>query len=259
VQLPLVAAAEVAAASGSCQRWSGGRHRWRRPRDGGFDRTRYRAVRIDNAVAKRVVEREHYLHTFPAARLSWGLYEGHQLLGVAVFGVPSHPAVLSRVFPDLQPYHESLVLSRFVLVDAVPANGESWFLGQVFAAAAREGLRGVVSFGDPVVRRAADGRLVVPGHAGLIYQAKGAVALGRSDAATVLVLPDGTTLDRRALSKVRRGECGHEYVERRLAGFGAPMRRPGESGEAFLAGRCRPPAWSRCATAAATATGSALG
>jgi hypothetical protein len=26
---------------------------------------RYRTVRIDNAVAKRVVEREHYLHTFP--------------------------------------------------------------------------------------------------------------------------------------------------------------------------------------------------
>jgi hypothetical protein len=49
--------------------------------------------------------------------------------------VPSHPAVVRNVFPDLRPYHESLVLSRFVLVDAVPANGESWFLGQVFAAA----------------------------------------------------------------------------------------------------------------------------
>ena len=59
LQLPLVAAAEVAVASGACQRWSGGRHRWRRRRDGGFDRTRYRAVRIDSAVAKRVVEREH--------------------------------------------------------------------------------------------------------------------------------------------------------------------------------------------------------
>jgi hypothetical protein len=124
LQLPLLAAAEVAAASGSCQRWSRGIHRWRR-RDGGFDRTRYRAVRISNAVARRVVEREHYLHTFPAARLSWGLYEGHRLLGVAVFGVPSHPAVVRNVFPDLQPYHESLVLSRFVLIDAVPANGES--------------------------------------------------------------------------------------------------------------------------------------
>jgi hypothetical protein len=112
---------------------------------------------------------------------------------------------------------------------------ETWFLGKVFAAAAREGLRGVVSFANSVVRRAADGRLVVPGHAGLIYQAKGAEALGRSDAATMLMLPNGTTLDRRALSKVRRGECGHEYVERRLAAFGVAARRPGESGGAFLA------------------------
>jgi hypothetical protein len=35
-----------------------------------------------------------------------------------------------------------------VLVDAVPANGEMWFLGRVFAAAAREGLHGVVRFAD---------------------------------------------------------------------------------------------------------------
>ena len=51
----------------------------------------------------------------------------------------------------------------------------------------------------------------------------------------VLVLPDGTSLDRRSLSKVRRGERGHGYVERRLAGFGVPVRRRGESGAAYLA------------------------
>ena len=50
-----------------------------------------------------------------------------------------------------------------------------------------------------------------------------------------MILPDGTTLDRRALFKVRRGECGHEYVERRLGRFGGACRRPGKSGEAFLA------------------------
>jgi hypothetical protein len=59
--------------------------------------------RISNAVAKRVVERERYLHTFPAARLSWGLYEGRQLLGHPVFGVPSHTVLVRNVFPDLQP------------------------------------------------------------------------------------------------------------------------------------------------------------
>ena len=32
--------------------------------------------------------------------------------------------VLTAVFPDLEPYAESLELSRFVLADSVPANGE---------------------------------------------------------------------------------------------------------------------------------------
>jgi hypothetical protein len=105
----------------------------------------------------------------------------------------------------------------------------------MFSAAAREGLRGVVSFADPVVRRAADGRLVIPGHRGVAYQAKGAVALGRLRAETALVLPDGTSLDRRALSKLRRDECGHGYVERRVVAFGAPRRRFGESGQDYLA------------------------
>jgi hypothetical protein len=38
-----------------------------------------------------------------------------------------------------------------------------------------------------------------------------------------------------SMFKVRRGECGHKYAERHLAGFGVAARRPGESGEAFLA------------------------
>ena len=60
----------------------------------------------------------------------------------------------------------------------------------------------------------------------------------------VLVLPDGTSLDRRSLSKVRRGERGHGYVERRLAGFGVPVRRRGESGAAYLARALLRPGWS---------------
>jgi hypothetical protein len=85
---------------------------------------------------------------FVAERLSWGLHQGDELVGVAVFGVPSNEAVLTNVFPDLEPYRSTLVLSRFVLLDEVPGNGETWFLGQVFPAAADEGLRGVVSFAD---------------------------------------------------------------------------------------------------------------
>ena len=38
--------------------------------------------------------------------------------------------VLTAVFPDLEPYAESLELIRFVLAESVPANGESWFLAR---------------------------------------------------------------------------------------------------------------------------------
>ena len=102
-QLRLLDTAEVNPASSLCQRWSGGTHSWRRRRDGGFDRSLYAAYRLDKQVAKAFVERHHYLHSFVAERLSWGLFQGEELVGVAVFGVPSHPAVLTNVFPDLAP------------------------------------------------------------------------------------------------------------------------------------------------------------
>ena len=43
-------------------------------------------------------------------------------------------------------------------------------LGRVFRLAGREGVRGVVSFSDPVARHDAAGGLVFPGHVGIVYQ-----------------------------------------------------------------------------------------
>lgn len=128
-------------------------------------------------------------------------------------------------FPELEPFHESLELGRFVLADRAPANAESWFLGQVFRFAAREGVHGVVSFSDPVARRDANGRIVFPGHIGIVYQASNAIYAGRGTARSVLVLPDGRLLNERALSKVRSLDVGHRYVEQTLCDFGAPPRR----------------------------------
>lgn len=119
----------------------------------------------------------------------------------------------------------SLELGRLVLADRVLANGESWFLGQVFRLAAQQGVRGVVSFSDPVARRDASGRLVFPGHVGIVYQSSNAIYAGRGTARTILVLPDGRVLNERALSKRRTLEVGHEYVEQLLRRFGAPPRR----------------------------------
>jgi hypothetical protein len=112
-------------ASDLCQRWrSGGRHSWRRRSEGGFDARRYNVVPLAEADARTFVEVNHYSASYPAARLRFGLYDGPWLVGVAVLGVPMQRRVLTAVFPDLEPYAESLELSRFVLGESVPANGE---------------------------------------------------------------------------------------------------------------------------------------
>ena len=126
------------------------------------------------------------------------------------------------------------MLSRFVLADDVPANGESWFLARVFAQAAATGIRGVVSFADPVPRRVG-GRLLFPGHVGHIYQAVGGVFTGRSTPRTMTLLPTGEILNERSKSKVRARERGHEAVERRLVALGASPPRAGQRPAAWLA------------------------
>jgi len=228
-----------------CQRWQGGQHSWRHRSDGGFDRARYEVAPIAEADAKGFVVGHHYSGSYPAARIRFGLYCAEALVGVAVLSTPVASKVLTSVFPGLAPSYESIELGRFVLVDAVPANGESFFLGQVFRLAAAQGIRGVVSFSDPVPRRAGDGRLVIPGHVGTIYQATNARYLGRGTARTLRLLPDGTVLNARSAQKVRSQEQGHEHIERLLVSYGARVMTRGEDPTAWL-GRALIQAGTRC-------------
>ena len=157
----------------ACQRWNpGGVPSWRRPCDGGFDPGRYGVAPVSDGQAKAFVTSLHYSRSYPAAVHRYGLFDlaaaTPVLAGVAVLSVPASKTVLTSVFPHLEPYRESLELGRFVLADEVPANGESWFIGQCGRLAAVAGLRGLVMFSDPVERRRADGTLVMPGHVGVI-------------------------------------------------------------------------------------------
>jgi hypothetical protein len=209
-------------AGGACQRWHARQHSWRHVWEGGFDRRRYDVVPIGELDAMAYVERHHYSGSYPAASQRYGLFERDQLVGVAVLSVPVRAAVLTGVFPKLAAYQESLELGRLVLADAVPANAESWMLARVFELAQREGVRGIVSFSDPMPRRRVDGTLIMPGHVGIVYQALNARYLGRGRARWVTLLPDATVLNDRAIAKVKGQERGHEYVERRLVALGAP-------------------------------------
>ena len=48
-------------------------------------------------------------------------------------------------------------------------------------------------------------------------------------------MPDGRIASDRALSKLRNGECGTDYVERMLLNAGATKRNPHEEPSAWLA------------------------
>lgn len=241
------------------QRWAHGRHSWRHPSEGGFDPAAFEVIELEEPTARGFVTRHHYSGTYPAARMAYGLVTtddrlavdqvvvaGRPLVGVAVLSVPMRASVLTNVFPDLEPYQESLELGRFVLTDT-PANAESWMLSRVWRHAADAGVRGVVSFADPMPRSREvldvdpDGKLtrrlekISPGHVGVIYQALNARACGRSTARTLTYLPrHGTVLSARMLSKIRAQESGSESAERRLVALGAVPRRAGQDPRTWL-------------------------
>lgn len=190
------------------------------------------ATIADDATAKRFVCAHHYSGSFPAAVQRFGLYTRDNLVGVAVFSVPMTDAVITNVLPC--PPREAPELGRFVLLDSVPGNGESFFLARCFDLLRRIGYAGAVSFSDPVPRTRLDGTRVFAGHVGTIYQATNARYVGRGQPRTLQLLPDGSVLSARTISKIRRGptEQGFDYAVRQLTRWGADA--PGRDHVAWL-------------------------
>lgn len=214
------------------QRWRAGRDRYR-PAGETIETRRYDVAAIrDDVTAKRFVVEHHYSASYPAARFRFGIYRGAELAGVAVFSVPAQPLALACL-----PGHddERVELGRFVLLDDVPANGESWFIARCFELLRAESIAGVVAFSDPSRRTDGTGQIVFGGHIGTIYQATNATYLGTSKAERRILLPDGTILHRRALSKIRSRERGHRYASALLVRHGARPLGEREDPEAWLA------------------------
>jgi hypothetical protein len=222
------------------QRWRHRAHQWRRVDEGGFEADRYTVSAIDEQPAAAFVRRHHYSSSWPSTKYRFGLHDhrgGSRLVGVIALGVPMSNAVLTKPFPRLTPNVESLELSRLVLLDEVPANGESWFSAAAFRLAAEHGVRGVVAFSDPVARwrRTSHGpQLVKPGHCGVVYQALNFDYLGRGTRRSLVVLPDASVLPARSIAKVTGGERGRDGVINRLVALGASRPEPGEDGSQWL-------------------------
>lgn len=232
---PLGRLADVtrALAEVACQRWRGRRASYR-PAGEPIDPSRYGVEVIpDDNTAKGFVVEHHYAASYPAARVRVGLYRlGDGLVGVAVFSVPCNPKTLAKYTTAA----DGVELGRLVLLDDVPANGETWFLARAFRALRSEkpGVGAVLSYSDPCVRTKLDGTPVKPGHVGVIYQGLNATYVGRSRKETVALDRDGRIVNRRALSKIRKDEQGARYSYEALVAAGAPLRKRGESGAAYV-------------------------
>lgn len=203
-----------------CQRWRDRRDSYR-PAGEPIETRRYEVAEIaDDNTAKAFVAAHHYSGTYPAARFRFGLCEGPELVGVAVFSVPARDQVITNWFPGID-VAEGVELGRFVLLDRVPANGETWFLARCRRLLRLKGIAGIVSFSDPAPRTTLDGRRVFAGHLGTIYQASNAIHAGRGRADTIRILPDATVFARRSLTKIRQRRRGWRYAAAQLEAHGA--------------------------------------
>lgn len=221
-------------AASSCQRWRDRRTSFR-PAGELFDPSSGTVDAIDEKPAKAFVVGHHYAASYPAARCRVGLFVRGRLAGVAVFSVPMNERTVPAYFEDLAP-GAGVELGRLVLLDEVPANGESWFIARALRILRRElpEVAGVVSYSDPIERTTLAGELVKPGHIGIVYQATNAAYRGRSSARTLLVAPDGRIASPRSLSKIRNDERGAAGAYAQLRTMGAPAREPFEDGRAYL-------------------------
>lgn len=212
-----------------CQRWHARQDSYR-PAGETIRTSDYDVTPISMAEAKKFVIQHHYSSSYPACRFRFGLFTKGALVGAAVFSNPMAPQVLTNVFPgDPQ---DSAELGRFVLLDSVPANGESWFKARCRELLKREGLCGIIAFSDDVPRTRADGSVLFAGHLGIIYQASNAIFLGRGSAGTLRLFDDGTVFSARSISKIRNHERGWEYSTELLVQRGAPQ--PGIEPKAWL-------------------------
>lgn len=208
-----------------CQRWNERRDRYRT--DGAlFDKHIHDVLELpDDTTAKAFVERHHYSGSMGSASWRFALMRRGQLAGVAVFGTGSNDLAITNWLPIGA--REGCELGRFVLVDEVERNGETWFLARCFRTLWRQyGVRGVLSFSDPCPRTNAAGAIAFGGHVGTIYQSFSfneahAAYLGRATPRTLRLLPDGKVFSEQSLCKIRGRKKGWVYAVEQLVSAGA--------------------------------------
>jgi hypothetical protein len=201
------------------QRWTE-RRAWRRPAGEVIRTSAYDVEAIASATeARDFVVRHHYAASASSPAHRYGLYCRGSLVGVALFGPPPSMNAHRSVFPTLSP-REAVTLGRLVLIDAVPGNGESWFVARCFERLRSKGIVAVESCADPVPRTTASGSIVHRGHIGTIYCASNGHYVGRTLPSTLRLLPDGSCFSQRSSSKISQSDIGRRYAAGQLERWG---------------------------------------
>ncbi len=143
---------------------------------------------IPVSIAKQIVIRNHYLHSFPGGtQLCFGVFSENRLTGALTFGVG--PTNAHRLVNDAEP-RECLTLSRLWLNDDLPKNSESRVIGLTLRAIrSHTDVKFVLSYADPA-----------QGHRGTIYQAANWVYTGLSEAIPLYDIGDGIPRHSRTFS-----------------------------------------------------------
>ena len=212
------------------QRWAEQQVRWV-PHRHVVDTRKLEVELVSESDAKAFVCTHHYSGSYPASRLRVGLYQAGNLVGVAVYSEPANPNTIPSWTKQRYTREQGVELGRFVLLDEVGFNAESFFWARArrLLRAHKPNVRVILAYSDPVRREALDGQVTLPGHIGQIYQATNASYQGRASPRTLYLDPDGKVVSARAISKIASSSRGERYARARLEGASQTTQREGDA------------------------------
>lgn len=159
---------------------------------------------IPHLLARQLCQGKHYLHSYPAAELSFGVFVERRLPGVCVLA--AGPFNLCCYFEGAKG-KDVLCLSRLWLDDSLGRNSESRTLAMLVRQLRKHQtlVKALVAYSNASV-----------GHTGTVYRAAGFLFLGHSAATPYLRLPDGRVLHSRTLSHIYGSHSLDHFARHRV-------------------------------------------
>lgn len=88
---------------------------------------------IDNKTAKNYTIKNHYMKTFPNAKVSFGVFYKDKLCGVVSFGFSTATEQkIKKIIPDIK-QGEFIEMQRMNILDILGHNIESYVLGEIYS------------------------------------------------------------------------------------------------------------------------------